>query len=218
MKAVRKWSSVGGFTQIEDRDGRLISRLSDGEFATEFQNSDRFNLGVNRDYEYLVQPFPIATGVRIPIGGYEFTTGRIGYQFGQQRRLSGRLLYEQGTFYEGDRRTLTVSQGRINVRSQFSVEPTLSLNWVNLPFGDFTTTVVSTRTTYTIRPLMFVSALIQYNSNSSAISGNIRLRWEYRPGSELFIVYNEERGTMTQALPGLRSRALVLKVNRLFRP
>ena len=217
-KRYRKIGGVGGFTHIQDGSGRLVTRLADGEFGIDFQNSDRFLVGLNRDYEYLVQPFPIATGVRIPVGGYEFTTGRLGYNFGQQRRVSGRVLLERGSFYEGDRTTVTVQQGRLNPTSRFSLEPSLSLNWVKLPFGDFTTTVVSTRTTYTITPLMFVSALVQYNSGSSAVSGNVRLRWEYRPGSELFFVFNEERNTLTPNFPGLRNRSLVVKVNRLFRP
>ena len=50
-------------------------------------------------------------------------------------------------------------------------------------------------------PLMFVSALMQYNSGINAVSTNARFRWEYRPGSELFVVYNEERNTLTRSFP-----------------
>ena len=32
----------------------------------------------------------------------------------------------------------------------------------------------------------------------------MRLRWEYRPGSELFVVYNEERDTLDAPFPGSR--------------
>ncbi len=46
----------------------------------------------------------------------------------------------------------------------------------------------------------------------------MRLRWEYQPGSELFIVYNEERDTLVPShFPELENRALIIKVNRLFR-
>jgi hypothetical protein len=45
----------------------------------------------------------------------------------------------------------------------------------------------------------------------------VRLRWEYRPGSELFVVYNEERDTLTHRVPDLRNRAFIVKVNRLLR-
>ena len=70
---------------------------------------------------------------------------------------------------------------------------------------------------------MFASALVQYNTNDRTFSSNLRFRWEYRPGSELFVVWTDERGTgdVRDARPGfvhgLRSRALVLKATRLFR-
>jgi hypothetical protein len=46
----------------------------------------------------------------------------------------------------------------------------------------------------------------------------VRLRWDYRPGSELFVVYNEQRDTRARDFPGLATRAIILKVNRLLRP
>ena len=71
--------------------------------------------------------------------------------------------------------------------------------------------------TYSVTPLMFVSALLQYNSGINAVSTNARFRWEYRPGSELFVVYNEGRDTTRPGTPELLNRALVFKVNRLLR-
>jgi hypothetical protein len=65
---------------------------------------------------------------------------------------------------------------------------------------------------------MFVSALLQYNSSNNGLSANIRLRWEYQPGSELFVVYTEQRDTLApRAFPQLENRAFIVKINRLFR-
>ena len=66
-------------------------------------------------------------------------------------------------------------------------------------------------------PRMFVSALLQYNSSNNALAANVRLRWEYQPGSELFVVYNEQRDTLGRQFPDLANRAFIVKVNRLFR-
>jgi hypothetical protein len=38
------------------------------------------------------------------------------------------------------------------------------------------------RATYPITPLMFASALVQYNSGTHSASTKVRLRWEYQPG------------------------------------
>ena len=92
------------------------------------------------------------------------------------------------------------------------------MNWVSLDQGDFTTHLAGSRVTYTMTPFMFTSALLQYNSSSHAVSANVRLRWEYRPGSELFVVFNEDRDTLARRFPALANRALIVKINRLFRP
>ena len=65
-------------------------------------------------------------------------------------------------------------------------------------------------------PSMFVSALVQYNSSNDSLGANLRFRWEYQPGSELFVVYNEQRDTLARGYPELENRAFVVKINRLF--
>ena len=64
---------------------------------------------------------------------------------------------------------------------------------------------------------MFTSALIQYNSGSNTLAANVRFRWEYQPGSELFVVYNDQRDTLTRFFPDLQNRAVIVKINKLFR-
>ena len=76
------------------------------------------------------------------------------------------------------------------------------------------------RVTYTFTPRMFFSGLLQYNSASDTVSSNLRLRWEFRPGSELFVVYTEARDTdplRPDYYSRLRNRGLILKVTRLLR-
>jgi hypothetical protein len=137
--------------------------------------------------------------------------------FGRQRAISGNVSLEHGTFYGGHKTTLAASQGRYTPTAQLALEPTYQGNWVDLPQGVSRTHLVGTRITYTVNPRMFTSALVQYNTGVNAVSANMRLRWEYRPGSELFVVYNEQRDTLATDFPGLMNRALIVKVNRLFR-
>ena len=111
------------------------------------------------------------------------------------------------------------NQGRIAILEQFSIEPSMSINWINLQQGSFRTELVRTRFNYSFSPRMFLSGLVQYNSSNDSFSSNLRLRWEYTPGSELFIVYTDDYDT-TPLIPDrfseLRSRGLVIKLTRLF--
>jgi hypothetical protein len=141
----------------------------------------------------------------------------VGLLTGGQRRADGRLSVQFGQFFDGDIRSLGLSSGRIEVLPQFSLEPSASVNRIELPQGSFTTTVLRTRANYSFTPRMFVSWLFQYSSGTEKLSTNLRLRWEYRPGSELFIVYTDERTTVGPRSPVLANRALVIKFNRLLR-
>jgi hypothetical protein len=215
--AIRKYVYDAAIEYIENGAGQLESRERAAEFALEFQSSDRLSLNYTNAFEFLTRPFAIGPLI-LPAGGtYQFDTVRVGYNIGQQRRAAANLTAEFGTFYSGRKTTFSAARGRVPITNQLSVEPTYSFNDVTLDEGAFTTHLVGSRVTYSMTPLMFASALIQYNSGINAVSTNARFRWEYRPGSELFVVYNEERNTLTRSFPGLTTRAFIVKINRLFR-
>jgi len=218
-RSVRKLSWTASMAYIENGAGRLEMRDGDAEFAVELHNSDRFHIAYNDVYEFLPVPFRIAPGVVLPVGGYDYSGMIVGYNMGQQRRASANVLFEYGSFYDGHKTTLGISRGRVNLTPQLSIEPSLSVNWVDLVEGAFTTRLVGSRVTYTLTPKMFVSALLQYNSVNDAVAANVRLRWEYQPGSELFVVLNEQRDTLISPARQrqLANRSLIVKINRLFR-
>ena len=189
------------------------------DFAVEFHNSDQFEVELTNSYELLQEPFYIARDVVLPVGGYGFTMGSVSWTLGGQRRASGEVAFSAGGFWSGGIRSLEYRYGRINVVDRFSIEPTIARHAIDLPQGEFTTTLVSTRFNYAFDPRMFFSGLVQYNSSNERWSSNLRLRWEYRPGSELFVVYTEERDVdvlRPMRRDGLRNRGFVVKINRLF--
>ena len=222
FKSVRKFEYQGSIEVFDNHLGQMETRERKGEFRVEFQSSDRLNVEYTNGYELLTEPFELAknaaSSVIIPIGGYNVSETRVAYQLGQQRRMSGTAFVETGPFYGGTRTSIGYNSGRVNLTQQLAVEPSLQVNRVELPYGDFVSKLVGTRTTYTISPLMFVSGLVQFNSSNSSFSTNVRLRWEYQPGSELFVVFNEGRDTLQpRSFAELQNRSVVVKVNRLFR-
>jgi hypothetical protein len=217
IELIRRFSWTGSLEYIENSAGRVDTREWLGEFAIEFQNSDRFNVSYGGIYEFLPRPFRIVSGVTLPVGGYDFSNLQAGFNFGTHRPVYGRLSVEHGTFYNGHKTAVVFSSGRANFTTQLSIEPTYSVNWVDLQEGSFTTTLAGSRVSYGMTPWMFMSALLQYNSGTNAMSANVRFRWEYQPGSELFVVYNEQRDTLARQFPELTNRALIVKVTRLFR-
>jgi hypothetical protein len=217
VDAIRKLLWSGSINYIENGGGVIETREQRGVFGIDFENSDTFRLEYTRSYEFLPRIFEISPGINLPVAGYDYGTARVAYSIGQRRRVSAQLALEHGTFYSGDRTSVQISRGRVNVSSQLSIEPTYTVNRVTLVEGAFTSHLLGSRITYTVTPMMFASALVQYRSDTRMASTNARLRWEYRPGSELFVVYNEERDTLGRSFPTLRNRAIIVKINRLFR-
>ena len=217
IRAVRRFVGGGSLAYVENLGRTVETREATGLFTVEWENSDQLSMSVIRSYEFLPRPFAIAPDVTIPVDGYDFTNLRLGYDLGQQRRFSASVVVERGSFYGGRKTTLGVSRGRVSITNQLSVEPSWSINWIDLPQGAFTANLAGARTTWTMTPLRFASALVQYNSRLEQVSANVRFRWEYRPGSELFVVFNEDRNTAMERFPVLRNRAFIVKVNRLFR-
>jgi hypothetical protein len=217
-KRVRKYTSEGSYEYlVTDTTGRLETRAATGRFVIEKQNSDMFTVVATNHYEFLARSFTVNPGVTIPVGGYTFTDVTTSYGFGQQRRLSGSLQWQTGHFYNGDINSVSFSTGRFAIRSNWSLEPTFTVNHVSLPTGTFTNAVLVGRTDYGFSPRRFMSALVQYSSSTHVLSSNFRFRWEYRPGSEMFVVYTDERDTLKPGYPDLRNRAFTVKVTRLFR-
>ena len=219
IPSVRRFVVDASLDYILSTAGYLETRQQGVSFETEFQNSDRIIVEANRAYELLVSPFRIAPGVTIPPGGYDFDSVRGSFQLGQQHRVSGTVSLEHGGFYGGKQTAVGYTQGRVEVTRQLSLEPSASINWIDLPYGAFTTQLYRTRITYTFTPRMFVSSLLQYNSSNDTASANARFRWEYSPGSELFVVYTEDQDAHApgRRFPELLNRAIVVKVNRLLR-
>ena len=216
LKAVRRFTYQGSADYIPSPQGRLQTQEFKTAFITELANGDVLNTELSQSFERLDAPFNVARGVTIPVGSYRFGQARATYTLGTQRPISGAVVLARGRFYNG---TLTEAtwRGRLDIAPQFIAEPTLSFNFIESPNGKGETNLLGSRFTYTVSPRMFAAALVQYQSRSRSVATNVRLRWEYRPGSELFVVYSDGRTTSGEGFPVLENRAVIVKATRLFR-
>jgi hypothetical protein len=217
LRGVRKLFFEGSGDYYESTAGRVESREAQATFRIELNTSDQFNVELSDAFEHLDAEFAVAPGVTVPVGDYKFRQARATWMMSASRRVSGFLSVVGGEFYGGTLRELSW-RGRVELLASLSVEPQISLNHVSTPFGTGDTNVAGSRVTYTLTPRMFIGALLQYQSATKAVSSNVRFRWEYQPGSELFVVYNDARNTAgTGFPPPVLNRSVVVKLTKLFR-
>jgi hypothetical protein len=217
VPGVRKLFFEGSADFYHDTSGDLESRVVRGEFKVVFVTTDSVTFEYGESFERLREPFTVASGVEVPAGRYNFQQGKVEFMLSPSRPVSGSLSVSRGEFYGG---TITEAswRGRVEFSSRLYAEPRVSVSHVTGPFGNGNSNAFGSRLTYTLTPRMFVGTLIQFQSRDHSLSTNARFRWEYQPGSELFVVYSDGRGGDTDRFSSrLETRSLVIKVTKLFR-
>lgn len=218
---VRKFQYGASFDHYTSRAGTLATREAQGRFGIDFQSGDEWSVDYTDTYEALDQPFAIAPGVIVPAGSHRFQRAGTFVRLGQQRPVSGFLFASHGGFWNGTR-TEAGYRGRVDLSTRLSLEPRIQIDWVDLPSGTLLSRLLGSRVTYTHSPRLSASALVQFNSSNSTVGTNVRLRWEYQPGSDLYVVYSEGRDTESvlgdpRGAYGLQNRGLVVKFTKLWR-
>jgi hypothetical protein len=214
---IRQISWNANLEYITDASGdTLEDRMQSGEVGIEFNSSDQVNVSAERRYERLPANFTISPGVIVPAGGYSSRTVSATYNLAQQRQISGRLSASRGSFYGGTRTSASYS-GRVAFSANVGVEPNITLNWVRLPYGDFNARLFGLRLAIAPTARLGFSGLTQFNPTSRTLTSSARMRWEYTPGSELFVVYSDGRDTGARDFPLLQNRSIAVKATRLLR-
>lgn len=217
LAAIRKLRWEASLDRFTNGLGRLETQKVEGSFRIEFAGGDDWSTDFTDNHEVLDEEFEIADGVILPVGSYRFREVQTRYRLGPARRVSGSLSAGYGQFYNGTR-TEVGYRGRLEIAPQLAVEPGISINWVNLPAGRFLARLLSARAAYAVTPRAYLDTFVQFNSEDAVLVTNVRFRWEYQPGSEIFIVYSDGRNTVGPAFPALEQRSLAVKLTRLIRP
>jgi hypothetical protein len=200
---------------VTDTAGSLETRINRLSFEVESSRADKLSFTFANNFESLDEPFRIQPDIAIPVGDYRFNDYTFNLVFSPSRKVSGSLAYQVGGFFSGDKQTLRLSS-IAKPSSHFSYELNYEYNDVDLLEGDFVTHLVGTRLNYSFSNRLFTSAFIQWNSDAELAAVNLRLNYIYKLGSDLFIVYNENRRT-ADLRPGILDRSLIVKFTYLLR-
>ena len=199
-------------TYITDRNGRLQSRVNGLGPGFIFDNGSMLIANWTYDAEGLTEPFEIKDGVEVPVGTYRFNQAVVLYEGDRSRPLAARGMVVAGGFYGGTVRSTTIG-GRIRPAARLILELEYSRNAVDLPIPDgrFTTNLAVARLILAFSPRAYLRGLIQADDDDREARANVMFRYTYRPGADLFVVYNEERG-IRGATPPVKKRQLLVKI------
>jgi len=211
---LRQVALFDDFSYITNQKNELEARYNYVGWYALFQDGSYWLVLLNSNYENLDEGFEIHDDVNIQPGAYRFTNVYSEYQTDKSRPLSGLLRLRHGNFYDGSLRGYGIG-ANMKLGARFTLNLQYERNDVKLSAGEFSTNIVATRLLYTFSPRLFAKAYVQWNSDDQAITANFLVNFIHTPGSDLFLVYNEEIGTSARSLR-TNNRTILLKFNYLF--
>ncbi len=155
-----------------------------------FTNSSQLYFAASREFDAPNVGFEVGEGVIIPPENYRWNSYKTGLRLAQRRTINGSLSITQGEFYDGNRQVYSADLNFLPWK-HLNLGFIYDYNIVDLPQGSFTTHLTSMRTGWYFTPDLFIIHLIQYDSISNSVGYNGRFQWEFRPGSLLYLVYNQ---------------------------
>jgi hypothetical protein len=211
---IRQLFLFNDFTYITDQAALPQTRQNNAGLYAIFQDGSYAYVFYQTTYERLIEDFEIHENVVILPGEYRFTNLLGEVRTDQSAWISGLVNWNVGQFYDGTIRGAGIGCD-LKLGSRLTGNVLYSHNRVRLSAGSFTTDLISLRTLYTFSPRMFVKAFIQWNSEGRTVIANVLFNFIHTPGSDLFIVYNEEISGVGSH-PVSENRALLLKFTYLL--
>ena len=192
VRGLRELNFEGFLFHAPDTHRVLQTQEWQGTFRAEFNNGSYTDDDIVDVYtQRLTEPFNIYKSVLIPVGEYHWTRHQIAYGSPQDRRLTVQSLERFGTYYNGRLNEARV-RGTYRASERLSFDFGEQWNRFRLPVhgGDFSVLFGDFQTNYSFSRFVTLSTLVQMNTaDREAASANIRLRWNYRPDSDLYVIY-----------------------------
>ena len=204
-------------------DGTQLTRREHYHWELFFTGGEQAGITLDRAYRRISTDTRPILGVKLPVGNYTDASTRMHYTTNLSKPLFADFQLILGQYINGDRRSLNL-EGGIRAGSKFTFGPRYELNDVTLTDTDnmereVTTHLFGVRTSYSFSPDLSINALVQWDTNQDRFISNFRFNYIISPGSNLYIVYNENRdnGDMTDTLLGdPLDRTLIVKLAYLF--
>lgn len=146
----------------------------------------------------LSEPLHLYKNISIPAGSYRFASHQLAYTSAGAGRFTYTGSYLWGDYYAGTLKTATATaQYRPNSRLAFALNNTV--NVFRLPQGNFNIALSGMQISYAFTRFVNLTTFVQSDTaQTKAVSANFRLRYTFRPDSDLYVIYN--LGTRFQTL------------------
>ena len=191
------------------------------DWSVEMKSGALHSMQVEVFTDDLRAPVSFPEGTVVPIGRYTHYMLSWNFMAREGRLLRTDARAAVGTFFDGANIEFQ-AEPTWNLSRHLELGATYQFNRVRFAQRDqgFYVHLARVRAQIGFTTSMSINTFLQYNTATDAFSANMRFRYNFREGNDLWIVYNEGRNTdryrMTPTLPELESRTLLIKYTYTF--
>ena len=170
---------------------------------------------VARETEKIYTPYSVRN-VHVAPGTYPQWIRSIWFTSDRKRAATLEWYYDWYDFMGGKRTWIGGNSG-IRPNNRLNIYMVYSYSKIDHPTGRLISNIIGNRITYAFTTDMFIKSYVQWNELDKKVSSNFLFYYQYRPGTDLYLVYNESRDSYLANVIGIRDRSLVLKCTYFFR-
>ena len=159
----------------------------------EFDTGDDIGFEVKNTIENLDVGFNLQ-GQEIPEGDYNFTSFQVSGRTSSSRMIAAQLQVEFGEFYSGTRRGFLID-AIARPTARLSIEPFIEFNRITLLGEEFDANAFGGRVGYSFSTLLFAKLFSQWSTDRDILSANFLINYIYRPGSDIYLVFDQSYDT-----------------------
>ena len=187
---IRQVTFAGSANYYENHAGVVDSRQQQLSAQMQRQDTSGALASVTHEYDNLAAPF-VAAGSVIPVGDYDWTYTSLSYSSNRTRRMYGSIGGDVGGYYNGARQAVRANF-TIQAGKTLLFEPNYTHNRVTLPGRPlYSSNVLNFRVSHSFSPDFYLKGFVQYNDARRTASVNFLWWYHYKPGSDLYVVYNQ---------------------------
>jgi hypothetical protein len=199
--------NTSGLIETAQHQAKWIISLKAGSYGY---------IAVNREYERIDEQFNLLGKIEIPAGNYTFHNFEAFYSMPASTPLHTNINFVTGPFYDGNQTSFIITP-TWNQSRHFELGGEYEFDRIRFPERNqnIDVNILRLKFLFALNIHLFSSGFVQYNSTEDKIGINVRFRYNFQEGRDIYLVYNETLNTdlyrFAVTLPTFENRQILLK-------
>ena len=203
-----------GTAYFSNSTNRLESFLASPTYYMEWKKNSNLTLAFNRYYDNVPEAFDLSNSIQIPAKEYINKDITVTYQTPSVNFLNASFNVASGSFYGGTRFSSGITPTYV-ISKYLTLSGFYQYNQISFPDNpSYVAHVGRLKVSTSLNVHLSVNAFVQINSLTNVSAANFRLRYNWKDGNDLYLVYNEtlnNHGKEDPIIPFSDYRAVIVK-------